>query len=378
MEVQRCPECGGRLQTNYCDICLRKVPFKGVPAKQTWQHVDGSSAHREENHECISFDDAERKLRKTRRLPKQKQPVKDSKKTATIVAIVLAAMSVVSSLFGLVEGLMEEGPHMEYNQEAYITEADVPAITATEIYNDGGIVITADSSGLYYDEYAIAMTIENGSDRDIDVMIEKVTVNGYMMDYGMSAEVTAGASCQPFLQLYDYELEKANITQIARIDMQLYIYDRDSYDEIAFVDMLTLETQIADTYTQRVDNSGWEMYNDGGVSIRLRDISMLDYGDCELDVHVENMSGKAATVYTDAIYVNGEQVDGTLWSVLLPDTYDVETGYISCLADLDITDISEITEICMEFCAEYSDDGEIVETVTGTALFNPNALPVSE
>ena len=27
MNVQRCPECGQRLNTNYCDICMKKVPF---------------------------------------------------------------------------------------------------------------------------------------------------------------------------------------------------------------------------------------------------------------------------------------------------------------------------------------------------------------
>ena len=49
MNVQRCPECGQRLNTNYCDICLRKVPFGGVKLgnrKDPWESRDGSSAHR--------------------------------------------------------------------------------------------------------------------------------------------------------------------------------------------------------------------------------------------------------------------------------------------------------------------------------------------
>ena len=62
MSVQRCPECGIRLNNSYCDICMKRVPFKGMPAKQSFQHVEGSSAHRmEAGHTCVSFEKEKKK-----------------------------------------------------------------------------------------------------------------------------------------------------------------------------------------------------------------------------------------------------------------------------------------------------------------------------
>ena len=58
MAIQRCPECGQRLKTNYCDICMRKVPFAGKRTKAVLDPWEYSSAHREEKgHQCVSFGD---------------------------------------------------------------------------------------------------------------------------------------------------------------------------------------------------------------------------------------------------------------------------------------------------------------------------------
>ena len=57
MSVRRCPECGNRLTSNYCDICMRRVPFAGLRSGRDLDPWDYSSAHREEeDHECVSFD----------------------------------------------------------------------------------------------------------------------------------------------------------------------------------------------------------------------------------------------------------------------------------------------------------------------------------
>jgi len=253
MQIHRCPECGMRLTTNYCDICMRKVPFKGTPAKQTFQHQEGSSAHRREaGHQCLDFEMEKPKNKpvKTVTFPQKKKAAKAKPgQPAKIVAIAVAVVSILSSVFGIIEENISApvAPEPEYNYEAYVVENDIPQITPTELYNDGEIVITADSAGLYYDDYTIALGVRNDSDRDVSVNTQLLSVNGYMMNYGFSTHISSGEGRQELLQLYSYDLEAAGITQVAEIAFYLDLYDSETYDSIATTELITLETDIAES-----------------------------------------------------------------------------------------------------------------------------------
>ena len=146
MYVQRCPECGQRLKSNYCDICMRKVPFGGVKLanrRDPWDSHDGSSAHRQEKgHECVSFD-VEKNPKTTFRSYRKSNAA--NKKGASVVAIILAILSLLPALFGLVEEAVESvpAPEPQYNVSDGFVEAgdlgaeDVPNVIAEEIYNAG-------------------------------------------------------------------------------------------------------------------------------------------------------------------------------------------------------------------------------------------------
>ena len=139
MEIQRCPECGQRLETNYCDICMKKVPFRGQKVRRHTDPWDTSSAHcSEKDHECVSFDMEQSKAKPVKKVtfPQKKTTVKPQK--AKAVAIVVAVLSLLPAFFGILEDVTDIGaaPEPEYNYEAYV-EADVPQIAPTELYNDG-------------------------------------------------------------------------------------------------------------------------------------------------------------------------------------------------------------------------------------------------
>ena len=153
MAIHRCPECGGRLHTNYCDICMRKVPFTGARPRKYRDPWDYSSSHREESgHKCITFDVpgtpapkqtfTKPKTTYTKpasAFPKAKPNKKPEPKTATVVAIVLAILSLLPTVFGLFENVHVDNPVPEYNVEAFDPEADLPALLSTGIYSDGEI-----------------------------------------------------------------------------------------------------------------------------------------------------------------------------------------------------------------------------------------------
>lgn len=383
MEIQRCPECGGRITTNYCDICMKKVPFRGTAKRRHKDPWDTSSAHRqEEGHECVSFDVPQqkkpRKPAKTVQIPQRKPNRKNAPK-AQAVAIVVAVLSLLPALFGLFEEITDVGvaPEPEYNYEAYV-EADVPQITPTELYNDGELVITADSAGIYYDDYTIALGIQNNSDRDVSVNTQLLSVNGYMMNYGFSTHVSSGEGRQDLLQLYSYDLEEAGITEIAEIAFYLDLYDTKTYDSIATTELITLETDIAENFQQPVDDLGWEMHIDDNLRVVYKGAEFSDYGDCDLHLYLENLSDEMVSFTTDGIWINGEEVEGFLWETLRPGTRAIDSIYIYGLEDLDITQFSQVTELYIEYVVDTYQGDQIVDTVYCSALFNPNALPTSE
>lgn len=384
MEVQRCPECGGRLKTNYCDICLRRVPFKGVPAKQTFQHIEGSSAHREEKHTCIDFDYGEKKSKSVRKSrtsrPKKAHPALGKKKGA-VVAIVLAVMSVVSSLFGLIEEAADSvAPPPEINLYDGFVEAgdlgaeDIPGVVAGEIYHGNGIRITADTAGLTYGDYCIYMTIFNETEQDVCVNADLLSVNGYMLPFGLSQDLKAGESAQTYLTFYEDELEKAYITEVAQVEFVLNVYDADSYEDIIIGESVTIDTAAGEDYQQPVGAYGWELYNDGSVSVLVRDMQMDGYGDGQIEMHMENLSGSNASVYVEGIWINGQEVWGSLWSTLRPDTRAVSSLYLYELEELDITQWEQISEITLELYVEYMDGWDIIESTSEAITFNPNEI----
>ena len=380
MEIQRCPECGQRLKSNYCDICMKKVPFRGKQANQYTDPWDASSAHRsEKGHECVSFDAEQPKAKPVKTIPRPKKKTPAKPQTAKGVAITVALLSLLPAVFGILENVTDIGaaPEPEYNYEAYV-EADVPQIAPTELYNDGEIQITVGSAGEYYGEYAVSVMIENDSDRDVTVCTDLLSVNGYMVDSGLYADVEAHESQQTFMQILSYDLEDNGITDIAEIAFCLDIYDAKDYETIAFTDPITLKTDIAEGFVQTVDDSGWEMHRDENLRIVYQGAEIYEYGDGNLQFYLENLSAERVSVTVDVIYINGEPVSGFMWDVLRPETRAVDRLYIYDLEELDITELSQINEIYIEYMVEYYSDDEIVDTVYCSTLFNPNDLPTSD
>ena len=388
MYVQRCPECGGRLNTNYCDICMRKVPFGGVKLakrRDPWDSRDGSSAHRmEKNHECISFSD-DQKPKKTTFTKPQRKTVAPNKKGASVVAIILAVFSLLPAIFGLVEEFTgsEQVLEPEYNvYEGFVVAGDpgaedVPNVVAGEIYNNDGIRITVDDAGLSYGEYTVLLTIYNETDQNISVSMDLVSANGYMVPYGVYHDIRAGRSEQTYITFYSHELEKAGITQVADVAFVLDVYETDSYEEIVVREPVAFETDYDGSAEAAVDISGLELYNDGSFRVILRDIMLDDYGDCQLDLYMENLSGSTVNVYSGAVAVNGEAVSGYISKMLRSDTRAADRAYIYELderADLDIEELSQIKEITIDLYVEYMDGWDIVESFSEAVTFEPSAM----
>ena len=383
MSIQRCPECGQRLKTNYCDICMRKVPFGGVrqvARKDPWDIKDGSSAHRrEKGHECVSFD-MEKKPKTTFRSYRKSNTV--NKKGASVVAIILAILSLLPALFGLVEEAVESvpAPEPQYNVSDGFVEAgatgaeNVPNVITGEVYNDNGVRIHVDTAGLSYGDYVIYFTIYNDTDRKLGISGDMVSINGYMLPFGFYHDIKAGKSAQTSLAFYSYELEKAGITQISDVTFALSAYENNNYEPIFSNELVTLQTTVEVAAESAVDVSGLELYNDGDIRIVLTDVSMPLYGECQLDLYMENFSDRPVNVFSAGAAVNGETVAYSMWSSLRSDTRAITSGYLYELNAMEIEEVSQIEEITLELYVEYLDGVHVAQTISEAVTFDPNAI----
>lgn len=360
MKVQRCPECGGRLTRNYCDACMRRVTLRDRWDARNQQESDASSAHREEGHECVSFDFPEQTLAQPRN--RRKQAV------LAVLAVGILLMAVFAAR------LMMEDTDWDYVRENYVVSADVPQIAATELYNDGGIVITADSAGLYHNDYAISVTIQNHSLRRITVSLRDVSVNGYMIDSSVFEEVGALQSRKVLLVLKEFRLESAGITQIAEMIVDMEIYCSSSYESLASIEAITLQTDLADQYEQVVDDSGWEMYRDGEVRVILRDMQMQDGGRFQMEIFFENMSEYSVYAYIGTALINGQECSGIIYDRLRSGTRTVDSFSTYDLEEMNITQIDQIEEISVVLEIKNMEDGPAEKSITQTITFTPEEI----
>ena len=389
MSIQRCPECGIRLKSNYCDICMRRVPIKGMPDKQTFQHAQGSSAHRMERfHECLSFDEErkvtragssahrtekghtcvsfEKKEKKTFQLPGFTGKAADKKKIAPGLTVLLALLALLPNACGIINDLTgAEEPVPE--PAAVVYEGSVPAIESREIYNGNGVSVVVDCADIYYDDYTVFMTVVNESDEDIVVGTDLLSVNGFMHGSSFYAEVEAGSSLQESLQTYSWEMERDGIEEVAEIAFYLNIYQAD-YSDMVQSELITLQTEAYDMYEQPAFLDGWELYAGEDVAVRL-----VSYGDnggnYDLQFYMENLCDDTVAVSTESIRVNGEETDGFLWEVLRSGTCCRSEVFVSVPG---IDNLDEVEEITFDLLIEYMDVYNITDSRTETVTFTPD------
>lgn len=378
--IQRCPECGQRLTGNYCDICMRKVPFHGVKQakrREPWEIKDGSSAHRmERGHECVSFEKEEKK---SLRQPAEKRSAAIPKKILQRIAVFVVIFSLVPSLLGLLEEITGSESVAVPEPAANIHDGfvaagdpgaeDLPKVTPGEIYNEDGVRVTVDAAGLSYGDYSIFLTIYNETDHNISVSTDLLSVNGFMFSNGLYQDVKAGKSEQTYLTLYDFELEKAGVEKVGKVEFVLDIYDEYNYESTR--KLVAIETDYPMDYSAITGVSGVPLYSDEDLTVILQGISLDNAGDCLMNLYVQNHSQNTVSIYSETVLVNGEEASCFVWNMLRPNTCAVDDAYIY---DLKFQSLEEIEEITIDLEIEILDDFELLEMRRESISFKPGII----
>ncbi len=137
-----------------------------------------------------------------------------------------------------------------------ILDTDIISLTTSasdyvQKYDDSGDVIYDENSiriiskQLVTDEDDIwgpryYIYIENNSDKGITVQVRDTSVNGFMIDPSLSAEIAPGKKKVDDIMFMSSQLEENNIKEITEIETSFHIFDSDGWGTIADTEPVTI------------------------------------------------------------------------------------------------------------------------------------------
>lgn len=229
------------------------------------------------------------------------------------------------------------------------SSADAATIEEQVLYdaNDIKITTTGLEDGLMGTE--LKLLLENNSAKNITVQARNANVNGYMVDTMMSVDVAAGKKANDSLTFETEGLKECGIEDIASMEFSFAIMDGDTLDDIASSDVIKLDTSIAATYQQPVDDSGEVYVDTNGIRIIGKGLSTDDsFWGPGVKLYIENNSGQNITVQVRDVSVNGFMTDSSM-------SEDVLDGKRAISAvqfydtDLENNGITEVKDVELSF-----------------------------
>ena len=247
---------------------------------------------------------------------------------------------------------------LDGTEEPLIWEQDGVKITAKKIEKGG------------WSGTEVYFLIENESGRNITVQTRDTSVNGYMVDSLMSAEVATGKKINDSMTISDSDLKRAGIDKIADIETRFHVFDADTWDEMFDTELIRLETEEAEGYEYKFDDSGNQIYNENGVEIVVKGLSEEEswYG-TSVVVYINNMRDRAITVQTRDTSINGFMINSLFSCDVSAGKHAIDTITFSS-SELEENGIETINDLELSFHIFNSDDWEtIVDTAPMTINF---------
>lgn len=217
------------------------------------------------------------------------------------------------------------------------------------VYDANDIKITVNGLEDGWMGTELKLLIENNSAKSITVQARNASVNGFMVSTMMSADVAAGKKANDSLTFETSGLKDCGIESIANMEFYFHIFDSETWDEIVDTEVISIDTSIASTYTQTVDDSGEVLVDTNGVRIIAKGLSENDsFWGPGVILYVENNDDKNITVQVRDVSVNGFMIDSTM-------SEDIVSGKKAMSAvqffstDLEENSITEITDVELYF-----------------------------
>jgi hypothetical protein len=228
-------------------------------------------------------------------------------------------------------------------------DAEEIAIEEQVLYDANDIKITATGLEEGWMGTELKLLIENNSSQSITVQARNASVNGYMVDTLLSSDVASGKKANDSLTFETSGLNECGIKSIATMEFYFHIIDSESWDDIIDTDVISIDTSIAENYTQTVDDSGEVLVDSNGVKVVAKGLSADgSFWGPGVILYIENNSEQDITVQVRDVSVNGFMVDSTM-------SEDVVAGKRAISAvqffssDLEENSITDITDVELYF-----------------------------
>lgn len=221
-------------------------------------------------------------------------------------------------------------------------------IEETVLLDEKDIKITAksfDAKSLFGP--CIKLLIENNGSKSVTVQTRGSSVNGYMVDTMMSADVAPGKKANEELNFMSSDLEAAGITTIADMEFSFHIFETETWNDYLDSKPVSVKTSEAEGFSYTFDDSGFEAYNEGDVRIVVKGLGDSWLGP-NVVVYIFNGSGKEITVQARDVSINGFMVESFFSSDVLAGKHAVDS--VSFLStDLEKNGIETIEEVELSF-----------------------------
>ena len=263
----------------------------------------------------------------------------------------------------------EDGKQTQIETTEEAKEQEV-SIQETVLLDEADVKITAKSlstDGLF--GQGIKLLIENNSEKNLTVQCRNASVNGYMVDTMLSADVVSGKKVNETLVFSNTDFEACGIETIADMEFSFHIFESDSWDTYFDSPEIQLKTSVADTYTYVYDDSGSPAYDENNVRIIIKgttEDSILGPG---ITVYIENNGEQDITVQTRNVSINGFMVNAMFSSDVCAGKRAVDSiTFLS--SDLEENEIAQIETVELSFhIFDTSDWEDIADTDAVTITY---------
>lgn len=246
------------------------------------------------------------------------------------------------------------GGAISIEEQVLIETADLK-VTATEYKNDS---IWGDG---------INLLIENNGAADIGLGVDALIVNDYMITDLFSATVAAGKKANETLTLSGTGLKAAGIENVGKIEIYFHTFDADTYMTVEKFDCITVQTSAYDSMDTTPDDSGQELYNEGGIKIVGKYVDEGSFWGTAVLLYIENSSGKNVIIQCDDMSVNGFMVTPFFSSTVYDGKRAIDEITIMS-SDLENNGITSVDEIELKFV--IMDENFINSAETGAITFS--------
>jgi hypothetical protein len=190
--------------------------------------------------------------------------------------------------------------------------------------------------------------IENNSGKSLTVQTRNSSINGYMIDAMMSADVADGKKANDEMSFSDSDLKQCGIETIADIEFSFHIFTTEDWENYLDSDMIRLETTAAEGYTYTFDDSGELIYDANGVKIVVKGVADDSLMGPRFLLYIENNGDKDVTIQTRNVSVNGFMMDAIFSCDVIAGKHAVD-DVVFLSSDFEENGIEKIEEIELSF-----------------------------